>query len=291
MSKKTKIYVLFKEYPDPNGRGKSGPYIQDSTDYLVHQDALMSDWRAVADVLNYFEYEIADRYYNDDNLTGLLRVADTFPAEYPFVADTIRAEMQTIGLTTWKSNAAQKTDTFFLGQHDVTDDLLGDMAQRDSHSNGTEPCVLLHRGAVATVNGEIMITMKGNRCLKLRSVDNVRDMHAWLSDHRFPRRNYVFNEKHGDAHHKAQTYTNRHGHVELAAQLLTTAAATQQLLNLAVGETTQGDVWYFDQTNGCYIYFENQGNNPQHEYHAYHLHPGEKNYDKIGFAKVGAVVP
>ena len=37
MSKRTTIFVLFKEYPDPNGRGKSVPYIQDSADYLTLQ--------------------------------------------------------------------------------------------------------------------------------------------------------------------------------------------------------------------------------------------------------------
>ena len=43
MSKKTAIYVLFKEYPDPAGRGKSAPYIQDSAEYLVDTNALLRD--------------------------------------------------------------------------------------------------------------------------------------------------------------------------------------------------------------------------------------------------------
>ena len=36
--------------------------------------------------------------------------------------------------------------------------------------------------------------------------------------------------------------------------------------------------------------FENQGKTPQHEYHAYHLHKGEKNYDKINFDKLKRIV-
>ena len=54
MSKRTTIYVLFKEYPDPNGRGKSAPYIQDSVDYLMYQDELLRDGMDIFDVLKYF---------------------------------------------------------------------------------------------------------------------------------------------------------------------------------------------------------------------------------------------
>lgn len=290
MSKRTKIYVLFKEYPDPNGRGKSASYIQESSDYLVHKDALIQDWRDVADVLGYFGYEIADRYYDENNILGLLNVADTFPAEYPYLADTIRSEMQTMGLTSWKTNAVPRTDAYCFGLDDVTNDLLGDMAQHEAISRDTEPSILLQQGAVVAPQGEIKITMKGSRSVKLRSVNNVRDMHCWLSDHRFPKRNYVYNDKHGDAYHEARKYRNRHGYEATAAQLLTTADVTQDLLNRAVGETIEGDLWYYDQTNACYIYFENQGDTPQHEYHAYHLHQGEKNYDKIDIKKLSKVV-
>ena len=59
----------------------------------------------------------------------------------------------------------------------------------------------------------------------------------------------------------------------------------------AVGESVEGDLWYYDDANGCFIYFENQGDTPQHEYHAYHLKPGDKNYDKIVMEKLRKVQP
>lgn len=310
MSKQTTIYVLFKEYPDPKGRRKSALYIHDSEDFLADKDALMKDWRDVADVLLFFGYEKANRYYDEDNLDGMLYVADTIPAEYPAVSDFIRSEVQAIGLTSWRTDAAVKTDTYYFGQNDVTNDLLGDMSQRESNREDTmqriqkdianqllpvdkeyEPCVLLHKGAINGPQGEVLITMKGGRSIRLRTVDSIGDMHDWLSQHRFPHRRYKFNPKHGDAYNEAQTYTDRLGHVIQAAQLLTTKEETEALLNQAVGDSIKGDLWYYDTSNDCCIYFENQGNTPQHEFHAYHLRPGEKNYDKINFAKLDKIIP
>lgn len=309
MSKRTTIYVLFKEFPDPNGRVKSAPYIQDSIDYLAHQNALVSDWSEVAEVLEFFCYEAANWFYDEENLTGLLYVADMFPSEYPSVSVTIRSTIQTIGLTSWRANPENKTQTYHWGQYNITDDLLGDMAQREVNHDATslrisqdtahlllpkdkeyEPCVLLQFGAITAPQGEIRVTMDGGRSIKLQSVDSIRGMHRWLSSNRFPKRQYSFSPKHGDKNHEAGVYSNRHRSNIPAAQLLTTKVETEELLNLAVGNSVQGDLWYYDRANSCYIYFENQGATPQCEFHAYHLHPGDKNYGKIDLKKISEVV-
>lgn len=310
MSKRTTIYVLFKEYPDPNGRGKSAPYIQDSVDYLVYKDELMRDWMNIFDVLKYFSYEQANKYYDDSNLEGLLDVARQFPNEYPMAVETIMSGMQSIGLTSRSMSPVSKSNTYHLGVDDVTNDLLGDMAQREfehwdvldrvkhdvqhqllPQDKEYEPCVLLQHGAVIAPGGMLRITMQGNRGLELHSVSNIPEMHQWLGLHRYPYRHYVFNQKHGDAHHLSQNHTDRNNHIIRSAQLLTSTGKTRALLKKAVGDAVWGDLWCYDDANACYIYFENQGNTPQHEFHAYHLHPGEKNYDKINFEKLRLVQP
>ena len=307
MSKKTAIYVLFKEYPDPAGRGKSAPYIQDSAEYLVDTNALLQDWTKLFDVLSYFSYERANRYYDEDNMEGLLEVARLFPDEYPGAVDIVTSEIQTLGMTSWKAAPAPRTDVYHYGGYDVTNDLLGDMAQRENdhievlkrvkqdtqhqltpEQKEYEPCVLLQKGAISAVQGVVSVTST-NCELKIQSVDSIAELHDWISMHRFPSRHYVYNPKHGDAHQPSRTYTNRHGHSERAAQLRTTTAATRVLLKKAVGESPEGDLWYHDDANGCYIYFENQGDTPQHEYHGYHLSPGDKNYDKINVDKLRRV--
>lgn len=310
MSKRTTIYVLFKEYPDPNGRGKSAPYIQDSAEYLTYQNELMRDWMDIFDVLNYFAYEQTNKYYDDSNLEGLLDVARQFPSEYPMAVETIMSGMQSIGLTSRTTNPIAKTNTYYLGADDVTNDLLGDMAQREfehkevldkvkqdvSHQllprdKEYEPCVLLQHGALVAQGGSLQIRMQGKRMLYLQTVDCITGLHQWLGFHRYPCRHYVFNEKHGDVRHLSQNHTDRHGRVVRSAQLLTSTGKTRSLLKKAVGDSVWGDLWYYDDANSCFIYFENQGNTPQHEFHAYHLHPGEKNYDKINIDKLRAVQP
>lgn len=302
MSKKSTIYVLFKECPSV---GASKPYICASADYISFPDELMRDWTSIFDVLNYFGYEDAHKYYDEDNFEGLIGVARTFQDEYPSVETTIIAESQAIGLTPWNAAPAVRTDNYSLGNDDVTSDMLGDMAQRELDHRRTlyrvrrdihhlltpqekeyEPCVLLQQGAVVAPGGMIEISMSGNRRLLLESVNDIVSLHKWFSLHRFPYRHYQFNSKHGDANHQSRYYSDRYGKSVKAAQLLTGTGQTRALLKHAVGESYDGDLWYYDEAQSCFIYFENQGNTPQHEYHAYHLHPGEKNYEKIGIEKL-----
>lgn len=306
MNKQTTIYVLFKEYPDTYGRGKSAPYVQDSDDYLRFPDAIMRDWTDIYQILDYFGYESTNKYYDDDNLNGLLYVAQQFPSFYPSVVDTILSEFGRIGLTSWKSTPTIKKDRFYLDKTDITNYMLGDMSQREMDrlllfqkvkndpqrtlkptEKEYEPCVLLHKGAM-NKNGTILVKTDRECDLKLQSVENITELHEWLSIHRYPYRHYSHNEKHGDIHHRAQKYKDRHG-IKSAAQLLTTYSRTKSLLKKAIGENYEGDLWYYDDLNDSFIYFENQGNTPQHEYHAYHVHPGEKNYDKIDVAKLKVV--
>ena len=310
MSKRTTIFVLFKEYPDPNGRGKSAPYIQDSADYLAFQNELMKDWADVFDVLEFFAYEETNKYYDENNIQGLLDVAQQFPNEYPMAVETIMSGLQMTGLTPRSTSPVVKTDTYNYGVHNVTDDLLGDMAQREMNHKMVlenvrndvnhqllpsekeyEPCVLLQHGAVTAPGGVVRITMPGKRTIELKSVNSIIGLHQWMSVHRFPYRHYVFNDKHGDIGHKAKKHTDSHGHVIPSAQLLTSTGKTKSLLKKAVGESCSGDLWYYDDDNGCFIYFENQGRTPQHEYHAYHLKPGDVNYDKIKIEKLRMVQP
>jgi hypothetical protein len=287
MSKKTTIYVLFKEFPDPNGRGKSAPYIQDSVDYLTHKDALMQDWEEIRSVLEYFSYEPANKYYDQYNVEGLLYVARVIPEEYPGQDVTILADMQSNGMTPWQSNPCTKTDTYHWFQYDVTNDLLGDFAQRDCSD---EPCVLLHKGAIVIPQGGLQIDCYAGT-KTLAAAESIIELHDRLSARRSPVRNYKFHPKHGDAHNKAQMHKDRHGNLTPSAQLLTDTPATENLLKKAVGATSNGDLWFYDDANTCFIYFEYQNETPQNEYHAYHLHPGQKNFNKIDINKLKVVQP
>lgn len=311
MNKKTSIYVLFKEYNDPYGNGKSAPYIQDSTDYLANPDAMMQDWSEIFEVLEYFSHEDANKYYDEDNFEGLIGVARTFSNEYPSIETTINAQRQAIGLTPWRTVYSVKSSNYRLGLDDVTNDMLGDMAQREvehrnvlvnikndaqhqllAHQKEYEPCVLLQAGAVITNNGDLKIKLQpSGQEITLKTVRSIAEMHGWLSEHRFPSRHYKFNPKHGDAHTPSRWIYEKNKSRLRAAQLKTTTGKTKALLMKAVGNTIGGPLWYYDDANQSYIYFEKPAKNPLNEYHGYHLNRGDKGYDRIDFEKLKVVQP
>lgn len=304
MSKKTTIYVMFREYPD-NGRLFSRAYIQASEEFLLKPEALLNEWNEISEILGFFNYEIANRYYDEENLDGLLYVAAAMPNEYPGVETTILTELANLGLTPWTGDAATKTSRYGFRGNDVTGDMLGDMAQREidhlevlqrvkhdvdksmkSQEKEYEPCVLLQSGVIETIHDEVVIDLPGGQQLKLKSVDSICGLHEWLSLHRFPYRQLDANPKHGVANLDSRTFTNRHGKSVQAAQLLSLPGETKCLLKRAVGCTVGSELWLYDDRHGCYIYFENQGDNPQHAFHGYHLNPGDKNFENINVEKL-----
>lgn len=306
MSKLTCIYVLFKEYVD-GSTAPSAPYINGEEYPLGQGGALNNELGHVLDVLGYFSYEHCNIYYDQANLDGLLRQSNFFPDEdYPGLDATLLSQLRDLGMTRWSDCSVKIKETFMYDGKDVTHTLFGDMSQRELNRQETlnkienpatnqtltseereyEPCVLLHQGAVTSINGQIEGSRTGHRKVELTTVSNIKEMHAWISENRFPKRRYDYNPKHGDADHQAQMITDRNGNNKQAAQLLTTTEETNALLKLAVGRDRESELWYSDDAHGCHIYFENQGKYMPPSFHGYHLHPGEENYENIDLEKL-----
>ena len=307
MSKLTCIYVLFKEYVD-GSTAASAPYINGEEYPLGQGGVLNEELRGVLDVLVFFAYEHCNIFFDQANLDGLLRQPNIFPDEdYPGLDATLLSQFQELGMVRWSDSPVDIKETFRYDGEDVTHSLFGEMSQRELNRQETmakianpitnmtltqeereyEPCVLLHHGAVTSIDGRIEGSRTGNRKVELTTVSNIKEMHAWISENRFPQRHYDYNPKHGDANHTAQMIHDRDGSYRQAAQLLTTTEETNGLLKLAVGRSRESELWFYDDARGCCIYFENQGRYMPPSFHGYHLHPGDENYDNIDFEKLG----
>lgn len=306
MSKLTCIYVLFKEYVD-GSTAPSAPYIN-GEEYPLGQGMLLNkELCGILDVLDYFSYEHCNIYYDQANLDGLLRQPNTFPdEEYPGLDVTLLSQLRDLGMTKWSDCSVKIKESFKYDGKDVTHTLFGDMSQRELNRKETlakietpatdqtltseereyEPCVLLHQGAITSIDGQIKGSMTGHRKVELTTVSNIKEMHAWISENRFPKRRYDINPKHGDADHQAHMIKDRNGNNKRAAQLLTTTEETNALLKLAIGRDRESELWFYDDARGCHIYFENQGKYMPPSFHAYHLHPGDENYDNIDLEKL-----
>jgi len=87
-------------------------------------------------------------------------------------------------------------------------------------------------------------------------------LEKWLAENRQPR---LFNlsPKHGE---------NGQGHWPTASRLLCSRDRAKELLETAIGDKRITDELYnFDEEQNCYIVFKYEGENPQNQYHAYHL--------------------
>jgi hypothetical protein len=91
---------------------------------------------------------------------------------------------------------------------------------------------------------------------------SVCDLPNWFSTNRVPRRTYHPNPKHGE---------NGIGEWLHAAKLLCSHSDAEAMLQRAIGCTDIDELYYFDSTYHKFIIFRFEGDNPQHQYHAYHI--------------------
>lgn len=282
------IFLLFKEYVDQT-KSQSHPYINGETFPLGDTHPIEDEFYTLIDILNFFQYEQKNIYYDIDNFDGLLFQANLFPNSYPNIEQTFLSQFEALGVTEIPIQSKQNNGLFYgFFEIDVTADLLGNMAWHQEVKS--VPCVLIHNKAINTLKDDtILLQCSNNRRITLSTKNDITSLHKWLSLQRQPQRQYHYNPKHGDAHTQSQFITDSHGNHRQAAQLLTDTNATQDFLIYAVGRDINSELWYYDYNNGCFIYFENEGNNPQLGFHAYHLRPGEENFENIDIDKLRQV--
>lgn len=284
----TSVFILLKEYIDPAHKG-SVIYIN-GTD-KINSDEFIAGFKSFMDIISFFKYEKCNRFYDLENVKGMLYpyilLEDEYNEqvdEYPDAGTFVRSEFYRCGIIDWKEEETPGTalDRFYLSDNtEVTNDMLGEMMRR---KNGDEAVVLLNFEAIRMEN-PIQIRTSADERKTIYSCLDIPALHAWFSENRRPQRIYCYDSKHGEAGHGAQMIpgTNRR-----AAQLLTNRPDTERLLKLAIGIDTESSLWYYDKANCKYIYFENQ-QEIRLAFHGYHLSEGDENYDNIDIEKLKKV--
>lgn len=285
MNSQVAVFLLFREYVDQT-KSQSRPYINGDTFPLGDTQPIEDEFYTLIDILSFFQYEQKNIYYDVDNFDGLLFQADLFPNSYPNMEQTFLSQFEALGVSELPIQSKQNNGSFYcFFNMDVSADLLGNMAWHQQVQGVS--CVLIHNKAINTLKDDtIVLQCTNNQKIMLSTKNSIPSLHKWFSVHRHPQRNYHYNPKHGDAHNQSQYINDSHGNYRKAAQLLTDTDATQELLKYAVGRDLNSELWYYDDNNDCFIYFENEGNTPQLGFHAYHLHFGEENYENIDIEKL-----
>lgn len=277
----TSLYILFKEYSDQS-HSPSAFYINGSNE--TEPEKIVGEVKEWLDKVHYFKYERCNRYYDSENMKNVLYPYTSLKAEYeeeefPNITVTIRALLNEEGFIDWKDEPTESDEHYVLNGTDVTDNTLGEMARDAREGNAV---VLFNCNAIAYRSPICLNADPTSQQVFIEHYNNIRGLHRWFSENRLPQRVFDYNPKHGDNKHPAQLIagTNRR-----AAQLLTNRNDTEQLLKLAIGTDTNSALWYYDEANSCYIYFENQ-NELRLAFHGYHLSEGEENYDNIDLEKL-----
>lgn len=284
----TSVFILLREFIDSTHIG-SVTYIN-GTD-KINSDEFLAEFKSFMEVISFFKYERCNRFFDLENIEGMLYpytlLEDEYKEqvdEYPDAGTFVRSEFNRYGIMDWREEETPgaSQERFYLSDNtEVTDDMLGEIVRR---KNGKEAVVLLNFEAIKMGN-PIQIKTSSSERKTIDVCSSISALHAWFSAHRLPQRIYCYNPRHGEAGHGAQMIpgTNRR-----AAQLLTNRPDTEHLLGLAVGVDTVSSLWYYDEANGKYIYFENQ-REIRLAFHAYHIAEGEENYDNIDIEKLKKV--
>lgn len=275
---RTTIYIIFKEYTDAS-RGPSFPFINGEEFPLDDGTSVMHIVDECFNTLKFFQYEDANRFYDRENLNGLCYQFREMPKMYPNKMTLINSSLRRLGAVDWKSEIKPGNDEIIYERTDISVGMLGDYARRSEYDGHT---VLLNIDALTTKKGHIKIQFN-RESEDFDVVKDIKSLYDWLSkpESRSPQRIYCYNKKHGDAYHDSETYTDKNGRSRKAAQLLTTEEETNNLLIKAVGIDGKSDFWYWDKEHGKFIYFKNQKTKDPQSFHAYHLGPGEEDYDNI----------
>lgn len=127
---------------------------------------------------------------------------------------------------------------------------------------------------------------KGRQIIDLQFVENFKQLDEWLIENRTPRKYNMGDNRHIENH--PQSLINSHNKSPLLGGLRGKQNA-EQLLKNAVGDKRKTkDLINCDiNNNDSFIWFEDENENPQNQYHGYHLVKAYTHEnDKKGIAKI-----
>lgn len=280
-SYRTEVYLLFPECTDV-GRAMSSPYIKGYT--FDFEECSPVGLKEIMDVVDFFDYERIDYYYDSKNLQGLYYPNDVLD-EYPFVDTMVRSSITQMGMENWREAFGEKNLRANWNGNDLNNDTCIFAHSRSCINNEREEVhatILSSGDAMVLVDSSISITNAIGDIIAMDVQTSVPDMYKWLCVNRIPQRRFDVNDKHGENGVGARSIP----HKGLAGLLLCYRTEAQELLEKAIGKGKESDLWYYDTRKNEFIYFENQYESPQPAFHGYHVRPGEDGYDNIDMDRI-----
>ena len=272
----TEVFLLFPECVDVD-REMSAPYIKGYN--FDFEKCVPIGVPEVMKVIEFFEYERINYYYDSKNIDGLY-FPNTVFNEYPFVDTMVRASFGQFGIENWRTCFGENNAEITWNGNVSKNDTCAKVCERNclnDELNEVHATLLSSEEAIEMINKSIGFTNKIGNVLSLTVLTNISDMYNWLCVNRLPQRRFDVDEKHGENGVGGHKLPNG----EYANQLLCHRTHAQKLLEKAVGNGKESDLWYYDVDKQAFIYFENQDENAQPAFHGYHMQPGDKGFENI----------
>lgn len=275
----TEIFFLFPEFIDVN-RLASAPYICNMSDPFEETSPIYV--KDLNKVLSFFTYEKdVDRYYDKKNLEGLL-----YPyreLSYPDIETQVRLALRDYDVVDWREE---------LGEDDTVIEWHGNRVENDTcakvyeRAHTDEDDLMVHATLFVFPNAiddgsERFVFRKDNIKCFLPYHTTLKGLHTWLSENRIPKRQFRYCDKHGENGIGGRLLPDG----THTALLDCSREHAQDILHKAIGViSVDRDLWYYDAEYGKVLYFEYQNDNPQNEFHGYHLSQGDKGYEKVNLS-------
>lgn len=273
----TEIFYLFPEYIETDHLS-SAPYIKNMN--FDYSEVCPECVKNFIHILSFFSYERQiSKYYDKKNLDGML-----FPYKelsFPSIDLQVRTTLRDNDVLDWRTELGESGTEIEWQGNKILNDTCALVYER-SKIDTTD--LLIHATLFSVENaiecgGKTFCFKKKDANHSLSFQTTLKDLHAWLSENRIPQRQYKYNSKHGE---NGINDNSRLPDGTPAALLKCDSKQAQQMLRKAIGDINiDKNLWYFDSERKKIIYFEFQNENPQNEYHCYHLSPGDKRYNKV----------
>lgn len=272
----TEVYILFPEYSDVY-RKMSAPYVKGYTfDFEPYSPPGVKE---IMDVIDFFDYERIDYYYDSKNLDGLYYPNEILD-EYPFIDTMIRSTITQMDIKDWRTIFKEDDSTFIWQGNALRGDTCAFVHSRenlDSESVKVHATMLSSEDAMILEDKKIIMTREYGEEIHVAVQTSIEDMYKWICINRLPQRRFDVDDKHGENGVGARSIPGK----GTAGKLLCFRTHAQELLVNAIGKGRESDLWYYDFQHEAVLYFENQYEIVQPAFHGYHVHPGEDNYDQV----------
>lgn len=256
---KTELFILLPEYID----AKISDYTKNAD--IVEDSELSAYFQEIYSVVDFFEHEIYDGYYDSENIKAFLYPIEILKDYYPCKERLLRLFLKKWG-EDWRACKVQNVqDTYkYYGVHVITDDTLCEMTKR-KHEDSDKAYLLISHNALHC-DDELLRTSCNTVDIELQSLSpDIKNITSWFESSRIPQRTFNLNPKHGES--GVGAYPSNKG--EKVSVLLCSKGAANSLLKKAVGiNTYDRTMYYYDVKHKRYIEFKHEAN---FNYHGFHL--------------------